>query len=325
MRDTGRAPLENGQVGVVKPDAVRGDRSAAEDTPRIQNAGRRLLQFRQSVVALLFGFGHVDQKRRVVLVGQSAAGAQRLFGVGIQRVRRDGGNDQRIVAEALEEPFGEFQRIGGSLVIRGREADDGFADHAAHPGLFSGLGDNVLEVVHIGVRGRAAEQHFEAGQSRAPADEIGRDVLLLGGENVFLEPILQTQIVGDSAEQRHRRVAVGVDEAGRDEIVGPVDTLFRLKALFDLRPDAHAHYAIAADRDGAVLDEPPLRVHGDDVAGGDDVVRRLRGGGKRQKQDHRRDAEDAEFSEKLLCVLCVSAVNLKGTKHRTASETDLSA
>ena len=93
------------------------------------------------------------------------------------------------------------ERVGGRLVVGHREADDRLAEHAAHARFLGRLRHHVLEVVHVGEGGGAAEQHFQAAEARAPADEIGRDVLGLRREDEFLQPVLQLQVVRDAAEQ----------------------------------------------------------------------------------------------------------------------------
>ena len=62
----------------------------------------------------------------------------------------------------------------GVLLSATGKADDGLAEHAAHAGFLGRLRHHVLEVVHVGEGGGAGEQHFEAAEARAPADEIRR-------------------------------------------------------------------------------------------------------------------------------------------------------
>ena len=120
MRTTGATPLASfmlleGQCATPTPRAFRIAMSASSTqtqcaatvrplkTPSASSVcGGRRVALGQLVVVLLLGFGEVDQQRRVVLVGQRARGLQGFVGIGVERVRRHGGHDQRIVAEARE-------------------------------------------------------------------------------------------------------------------------------------------------------------------------------------------------------------------------------
>ena len=92
----------------------------------------------------------------------------------------------------------------------------------------------------------------------------------------MFEPVLQLQVVGDAAEQRHGGVRVGVDQAGREDGVGTVEALRGLEARVDFGLGADGHDAVAADGHGAVLDDAVLRVLGDDVAARSRSSRRVR-------------------------------------------------
>ena len=116
---------------------------------------------------------------------------------------------------------------------RRRETDDGFAQHAAHAGFFRRFGHHILEVVHVGESGGAGEHHFEAAEARSPAHEIGRHVLRFGREDVVAPASPEAEIVGDAAEQRHGGVRVGVDQAGSQDGIGPVEPLAGLVAPLD--------------------------------------------------------------------------------------------
>ena len=96
--------------------------------------------------------------------------------------------------------------------------------------------------------------------------------LASAGKMYFVEPILQVQIVGDAAQQRHGGVGVGIDQTRHQDGVGAIQTVAGLKLLFDIRALADADDAFATDRDGAIVDEAMLRVHGDDVTRGVDPV-----------------------------------------------------
>ncbi len=187
-------------------------------------------------------------------------------------MRRHGGNDQRVARKSRQVAFGEAQRVGGRFVVGYREADDGFAQHAAHPRLFGRFGYHVLEIVHVGERGCAAEQHFQAPKARAPAHEIGRNILGFGGEDELFQPILQPQVIGDAAKQRHGCVCVCVDQARREDGVGAVQAPHARESCIDFGARADGENARAAHRYGAVFDHAMRCVLGDDVTRAPDPV-----------------------------------------------------
>ena len=117
MREPYVARFQNRQIGVVHPDGVRRDGAAIPDAEVVEGFGGCRVAFGQIVVILFFGLGEVNHERRIVLVGQRAGGLQGLVGIGVQRVRRHGGGNQRIVVEALQVTFRVDEGIGGSLVV----------------------------------------------------------------------------------------------------------------------------------------------------------------------------------------------------------------
>ncbi len=183
-----------------------------------------------------------------------------------------------------------LKSLGHGLVIRRGEIDDRFAQHAAHTRFFGGARDGVFKVIHVGVAGDAAAQHFEHAEARSPGDEILGYVASFGGENVFLEPVVEREVVGDSAEQAHRGVRVAVDQAGENEGAARVDDFCGVELRFDFGPRTHRNDRIASNGNGAVFDDPLLGVHCDDGAAGDENIGFLfcRGGENRETTDEHR-------------------------------------
>ena len=194
-------------------------------------------------------------------------------------------------------------------------------ENAAQARFFGRLGDRVLEVVHVGVRGGAGQRHFEARQAGTPADKLGVDVAGFGGEDVVLEPVLQAFVVGDAAEQRHGGVGVGVDEAGGEDGAAGVEALFRLVVAVDLAAFPDSRDATVAYGHGAVGDDAMGGVHGDHVARGPDGVDGLgceQGQGEQQRGNGAGAAPGATGSG------VTPPRGLISTKHQKASETVLS-
>ena len=188
-------------------------------------------------------------------------------------MRRDGGRDQRIALPALDILLGVRERRSGSFVIGRRKIQDGFAEHTAHAGFFRDARDDVLEVIHVGVGGDSAAQHFEDAQARAPENEIFGDVPRFGGEDVALQPVVERMVFGNAAEQTHRGVRVAVDHAGQDERAAGVDRLFRVAGFrFEIGALADRSDGVALDRDAAILDHAELGVHGDHRSAADEQI-----------------------------------------------------
>ena len=100
----------------------------------------------------------------------------------IHRVRRHGRRDQVVGSELLDERLRPRQPFGRCLRVRNRKLDDRLPEHAAKPGFARRARDLLLEVVHVGVRGRPRLDHLERGEPRAGPHELGRDGLRLGRE-----------------------------------------------------------------------------------------------------------------------------------------------
>ena len=78
-----------------------------------------------------------------------------------------------------------------------REVDEGLAEDGAQARLVDRARGVGLEVVHVGEGRRAALDHLEGGEQRAVVDELGRDVLALGGKDVLGQPLVERQVVGE--------------------------------------------------------------------------------------------------------------------------------
>ena len=157
----------------------------------------------------------------------------------------------------------ELRRVGERLLRRG-EVGGGEADHVragdrADAGVDRCPGHVVTEVVHVREGGRAALQHLDRGEQGPPVDEVGGDERGLGGEDVVVEPGHEGEVVGEAAQQRHRGVAVRVDQAGDDEVAGGVDHRGAVgagRARAEQRGDA-----VAFDQDRAAFDDRSRVVH----------------------------------------------------------------
>src|SRR4029077_13593708 len=97
-------------------------------------------------------------------------------------------------------------------------------------------------------------------------------VTRFGGKNVLVEPLVEREIVGDTAEEAHSGVSVAIDQARHDDGGVRVDYLWRLVLRLDLDRFSNRRDGIAANCNGTVIDDATLRVHGDDGAVDDKKV-----------------------------------------------------
>src|SRR5437879_2255261 len=84
-------------------------------------------------------------------------------------------------------------------------------------------------------------------------------------------------------------MCVSVDETGSDQARWLVDAGLRLVLSIEIRLGAYLHDALSADRDGAVLDDAALPIHGHYVPGADECVDGLGG-----EQDQEREKANQE-------------------------------
>ncbi len=133
-------------------------------------------------------------------------------------MRRRGGVNQRIALPLLQKLLGVGQHRGFALVVGRGKVDEGFAQNAAHAGRLGFFRDRIFEVVHVGEGGDAAANLFRRRQPRAPADKFFVHVLCFRRENVFVEPVVESDVIVQAAKQRHGHVGVAVDESGQDQL-----------------------------------------------------------------------------------------------------------
>ncbi len=174
------------------------------------------------------------------------------------------GQDQRVTAPASDVVAGGGQRVFKGSGVRRREFEHRLGTQAAHPGVGSGLGDGVLEVVHVGEAGHAAADHLGAGQQRSQPAKIRRDELTLDRHHEPEQPDVEAQVVGQTAQQRHRDVGMRVDQPRDQRLAAAVEGVGRIERGGDVGLGSDADDRIASDGDGAAADNAVLGVHGDD-------------------------------------------------------------
>ena len=228
------------------------EHAGTEEAEAVEIRDRRRLEALLRRLHLVARLGEMDQRRHVVAPRQFARGLQRRAVERVHRVRRHGRRDQRVVLEGLDERLGAHQRVGRRLGVGDRKLDDRLAEHAAQPGRLRLRGDLLLEVVHVGEGRRARLNHLERREPRAGAHELRRDGLRFGREDVLVQPLAEREVVGQPAEQHHRRVGVGVDQTRQDDLAGGVDRLAAAELLGDAVGGIDGDDVGAVDRHRAV-------------------------------------------------------------------------
>jgi len=105
-----------------------------------------------------------------------------------------------------------------------------------------------------------------------------------GRPDCFLQPAHQRQVVGESAHDGHGCVAVQIDEAGGDDVLGQSDCFCRHVKGSGLGNRENRDNASAADGDGVMFERRVVWLDGDDPARFYQQVDRYCHGGSRQCQ-----------------------------------------
>ncbi len=156
---------------------------------------------------------HVHVHRNVEFIAVHRDLPERRVGDRVRCVRRERALDQRQLANFVVHGERLVQVFVGVLRPGRRKVEHDQADDAAHADGLQRAGDLVREVEHVAQAGRAAANHLGRGEAHAVGGKLGIDPARLGRPDVLGQPFHQRQVVGEPAEQAHRRVGMGVDQA----------------------------------------------------------------------------------------------------------------
>ncbi len=109
--------------------------------------------------------------------------------------------------------FGEV--LVGTAAVGGRPVHDDLSAHDADPGTAARLDPRFREEVHVCEAGDTRPKHLRGGEQRSIRDELLIDPAPFRGPDPLVEPRHQRYVVGESSQQRHRRVGVRVHQAGQ--------------------------------------------------------------------------------------------------------------
>ena len=253
-------------VSRIHENTVRGHHVRAQEADFVEILHRRHAVVLQAVFPLFFHFGGVNQDGRMIFAGEGGCILQRFLRAGVNRMRRHGGMDQRVALPLLQESFGVGQHFSFGLIVGRGEIDESFAQHAAHAGGFGLLRHRVFEVIHVGESRDAAANLFRRRQARAPADELLIHILGFGRENIFVEPVIERDVIVQAAKQRHGDVGVAIDEPGQDEGAFGIDGLRSGVLGFEFGARTDGDDGVSPHGHGAVVEDSAGGVHGDDRA-----------------------------------------------------------
>ncbi len=215
------------------------------------------------------GFRNVNQGRHAVFPREIPRRLERLSVVRVDRMRRDGWRNQRVVPEGLDERLRAGERVGWRFCIGNGELDHRFTEDAAKPGGLRFLRDFLLEVIHVREGRRTGLDHLERGQPGSGADELRRDGLRLRGEDVVVQPVHQRQVVREPSVEDHRRVRVRIYQPGHHHLSSGINRVAGPELPTDRVHRVDGDNVRAVDGDAAAADHAAGAVHRHDDPVGD--------------------------------------------------------
>jgi hypothetical protein len=114
--------------------------------------------------------------------------------------------------------------------------------------------------------GDATAQHLGARQQGAIMDELRRRMPCLGRPDMILQPLHQRQIVGEAAQQGHRRVRVQIHQPRQQHVLRQVLALARHETAADLGLRHDGNDASSIDDDGMPVEHRSRWLDGNDPA-----------------------------------------------------------
>ena len=232
----------------IHVNRMNGDQVRSQQAQTMQSLERPHAMLPNAFGDFVSGFMQVDMNRHVELRGQRCDPLEDKVADGVRRMRRQGKRHQRVVAPRIPhgKALGEIVLgIGG--VGRGK-FEDRHAQHGPNAGIAGRFGGSAGKEVHVVEAGDAPAQHFPRRQTRAVADEVGRDELALGGPDALVQPTHQRQVVGVPAQQGHGRVRMEIDQTRHEDLSGQVHVFTRGIGSAGIGSRQERHDATVVDR-----------------------------------------------------------------------------
>ncbi|VVN34582.1 hypothetical protein PS639_04994 [Pseudomonas fluorescens] len=165
------------------------------------------------------GFVDVHVNRGVQFFGDHPDFLQVFVAHGVGCMGAEGDFDTLVVLEIVEQ----FDALANGVVrragARDRKVEDRNGDLPANAAVMDALTGNLREEIHVREAGDAAFDLLGDRQVGAVANKGFVNPFGFGRPNVVFQPGHQRQIIRQAAEQRHRGMPVGIDQARAEQHV----------------------------------------------------------------------------------------------------------
>ena len=257
MGDGGAAGCDEGEIVVGEVDAVGEHRAGAEQARVAQHLDRRAAVALANGCQLGRGLAGVDVDARAVLGCQRTDRRQLLLVEQVRAVRADPPPPGR---RGGQQVAGPRDALVETPAVGAGELDEHRAGAQVEAGSRGHGRRRLREEVHVERGGDPGAEALGDGERGACRDGLLGEHVALGREESSEEAV-EIDVVGETAEHRHRQVGVSVDEPGQDDAAACVDDAVgdrACRARFD-RGDRGA-----VDEDAGPVVDGPGGVHRDD-------------------------------------------------------------
>ena len=259
------------EVVVVDLGYMHGLQARAQQTQLLQATQRAQAGLRYRVGYLAGSLVEMHVNRHVQFVRQGADAGQVLIADGVGSVWAERDADQAVVTGVIAQAQSLGNRLFSIACARYRIVYDRKAQLGPDTRVHCCGRGYVREEIHVGKTGCAAAQHLGNRKVSAQTDKIGVDPAAFCGPYMVCQPCHQRQIVGQTTEQRHRCVAMSVDQARNQDMVWQVASLARIQRV----GGGHRHNADDAplmDCQGMIFKDLAVRDNGHDPAWHDQQI-----------------------------------------------------
>ena len=108
--------------------------------------------------------------------------------------------NQRIALPLLKKSFGVGERLGFVFMVGRGEINESLTQHTTHAGRFGFFGNGIFEVIHVRERRDPRTNLLRCCEARSPADKFFVNVFLFSGKDVFVQPVIERDIIVQAAK-----------------------------------------------------------------------------------------------------------------------------
>ena len=232
---------------------VHGNQLVVQHAGLVQPLQRSQAEFPLGMTDLPARLQHVHVDAHAALAGHLADARQRGVADAVRRMGRQRHAQQRVIAQLIGQSLAAAQGFCEIAGPRIRRFQHRYAEGRAESGIARACRGHLGEEVIVVEAGLAAANHLGERQPAAVADELRAHPAPLCRPDVLVEPDLQVEVVGPTAQQVHGRMGMRIDQAG-DQRMGVQQNAFRVAGTLErlgTRP---------APRDAPVLDQHAMAV-----------------------------------------------------------------